>query len=135
MKLKCDLKLKYKRRSKNGFHSIIFERTDEKREKIHTYALETRAGAIFENLTRTRLAAAKIRTGYLFSHYPRMAELWYRLNLKSRREDVLIPPNFNQLGKILTTVSQHTSSACVIWSNRTSYWMRNYVRSRYFADF
>ena len=33
MTIKCDLKLKCKHRSQNGFHSIMFEQKDEKREK------------------------------------------------------------------------------------------------------
>ena len=42
MTIKCDIKLKCKHRSENGFHSIIFEKKDEKLEKIHTNAFDLR---------------------------------------------------------------------------------------------
>ena len=40
MKIKCDLEFKCKHRSKNGFHTIIFDKKDEKRDKIHTNAID-----------------------------------------------------------------------------------------------
>ena len=42
MAIECDYKLKCKHQSNNGFHSIIFEQKDEKREKINTDAFDFR---------------------------------------------------------------------------------------------